>query len=160
MTDQSIEDASRKDFEAAYRKSYAYRGDKENDFQLRRNTLHPDNYYEHDVIHAWEIWQAARQSSQSEPVAVKQFAEEVKSLCNDYSSMSGNVYITDVKNSIDAMVERFISQPTQISAPQQATPSEPIAWLVYGHSGAYLCTCLEEKWTEDYINSGMKVIPV
>jgi hypothetical protein len=109
MTDQSIEDASRKDFEAAYRKSYAYRGDKENDFQLRRNTLHPDNYYEHDVIHAWEIWQAARQSSQSEPVATADYiaylysdgnklkvAEEMPPPDNAFPVFTTNIRFLDV----------------------------------------------------------------
>jgi hypothetical protein len=65
---QSIEDAERKLFEAAYREEYSYRGDKENDFYLRRNSLHPEKYYELCAVHGWNIWKLARQSSQSEPV--------------------------------------------------------------------------------------------
>jgi hypothetical protein len=52
MTDQSIEDASRKEFEIWY----------------KREGFHVPV---EEAYTAWEAWQAARQSSQSEPVALQ-----------------------------------------------------------------------------------------
>jgi hypothetical protein len=68
MTDQSIEDASRKEFEALVLS-------KNSRADLTKMNAHwvpvdPDQDYVDDGIQlAWELWQAARQSSQSEPVA-------------------------------------------------------------------------------------------
>ncbi len=48
----------RSEFEKAYREVYSYRGDKENDYYLRRNSLHPENYYELCAVNGWKLWQA------------------------------------------------------------------------------------------------------
>jgi hypothetical protein len=38
---------------------------------------------------------------------IDKFASEVKGLCQDFSSMHGNVYILDVKGAIDGLVELY-----------------------------------------------------
>lgn len=38
---------------------------------------------------------------------IKKFASEVKGLCQDFSSVSGNVYVLDVKGAIDGLVELY-----------------------------------------------------
>jgi len=38
---------------------------------------------------------------------IEKFASEVKGLCQDFSSMNGNVYILDVKGAIDGLVELY-----------------------------------------------------
>jgi hypothetical protein len=57
MTDQSIEDASRSEFEAKFKNYYLGKYPETRD------------YINSETAGAWEGWQAARQSSQSEPVA-------------------------------------------------------------------------------------------
>jgi hypothetical protein len=59
MTDQSIEDASRKEFEA-----WAV----SQDLSIHKSPG-TDKYEKGYTLDAWETWKAARQSSQSEPVA-------------------------------------------------------------------------------------------
>lgn len=41
------------------------------------------------------------------PTTVEEFADEVKALCDDFSSRNGNVYILDVKARIDALVALY-----------------------------------------------------
>jgi hypothetical protein len=150
---QSIEDASRREFEA-WAKENGFKGDS----GYARN---PNGEYILSLIQQmWVTWQASRQSSQSEPVAyefcklcngvgkvgeppipcawcrgktrpsahaqseflaapqqaipsgLKEFAEEVKGLCNDFSSRTGNVYIKDVQSAIDGLLELHTASPT------------------------------------------------
>jgi hypothetical protein len=63
MTDQSIEDASRKDFEKFHKDQY---GSNHEEFELDED----GDYLGADMFERFEIWQASRQSSQSEPVAI------------------------------------------------------------------------------------------
>jgi hypothetical protein len=53
---------------------------------------------------------------QAIPAELKEFAEAVKGLCNDFSSRTGNVYIKDVQSAIDGLLEQHLS----------AAPTAPI----------------------------------
>lgn len=44
---------------------------------------------------------------------IDKFASEVKGLCQDFSSMNGNVYILDVKGAIDGLVELYARKDKQ-----------------------------------------------
>jgi hypothetical protein len=62
MTDQSIEDASRREFEVWAKKEFKK-------FNWMNFFINKGEYTEPYIEQAWRGWQAARQSSQSEPVA-------------------------------------------------------------------------------------------
>lgn len=44
--------------------------------------------------------------------SIREFAEAVKVLCNDFSSITGSVYIQDVKSAIDGLLEQHLAAPT------------------------------------------------
>jgi hypothetical protein len=95
MTDQSIEDASRKEFEAYYLRK--------NGFDLSKFWVN-GAYPETPIANThWMVWQASRQSSQSEPVAIV----DVES--NTGARLLNNVGLTD--------------GDLLYAAPQQAIPS-------------------------------------
>lgn len=69
MTDQSIEDASRKEFEA-----WIVQGCEYPETQFRMLETFPNGDYKNTYAYtSWKAWQAARQSSQSEPVATADY---------------------------------------------------------------------------------------
>ena len=64
---------------------------------------------------------------------LREFADAVKSLCNDYSSRSGNVYISDVCGCIDALHDQYATpdSPTTAAATGGLPPlPEPAVWQV------------------------------
>jgi hypothetical protein len=67
MTDQSIEDASRREFERWYQSTYS------KPVEFKRWHINPDCYANVEMQSMWEAWQASRQSSQSEPVATADY---------------------------------------------------------------------------------------
>jgi hypothetical protein len=109
MTDQSIEDASRSEFEAAHKELYG-------DTCRYRINKETGKYIENGEQLDWELWQAARQSSQSEPVANKQtpYANCQFQICDLPGQCKGAgrchhpVTVADIRN---------------LAAPQQAIPS-------------------------------------
>jgi hypothetical protein len=103
MTDQSIEDASRKEFEAHFHFI---------DPKKTKDSWGKVTYAYSHVEAMWEGWQAARQSSQSEPVAV--FTGKFK----------GNV---NGKQWIECELTGAMPNTGDLlyAAPQQASHSEP-----------------------------------
>jgi hypothetical protein len=112
MTDQSIEDASRKEFEIWY----------------KREGFHVPV---EEAYTAWEAWQAARQSSQSEPVA--SIVQEIFDLCIQYERSCYNTGYLHLAEKLLVLAGRANSaikiMEQTIAAPQQAIPSERIAKL-------------------------------
>jgi hypothetical protein len=97
---QSIEDASRRDFEAAHKKLH---GD-----HFNYRTYACGSYISAHLREHWDIWQASRQSSQSEPVA------EVR-----YSDLAGlSMRTTSYGDSVLKQGDKLF-----LAAPQQAIPS-------------------------------------
>jgi hypothetical protein len=140
MTDQSIEDASRREFEA--------------DLQKRVSNLTPEILLERRADgkyasllsqYSWEAWQAARQSSQSEPVDKKTVIEAGKAVglidwatTSDVLKMAAKVVEENVgyfytengrgeeqeelASDLANQIRNLITHP-ESTAPQQAIPS-------------------------------------
>jgi hypothetical protein len=106
MTDQSIEDASRKEFEEHFKKPpFEWDMTKISTYQINEPSVYRKIY----VQSAWEAWQAARQSSQSEPVATADYiaylysdgnklkiAEEMPPPDNAFPVFTTNIRFLDV----------------------------------------------------------------
>jgi hypothetical protein len=105
MTDQSIEDASRKQFEAWY---------EANAMPLESNWFYREKdggYKLNFVENTWEGWQASRQSSQSEPVGKAM----VSPIDANYTIATFNI--------------ETVPEGTNLyAAPQQAIPAKPPRW--------------------------------
>jgi hypothetical protein len=116
MTDQSIEDASRKEFQ-----QWLFSTNEGFDIN------DPDDYEQiinqRETSYMWEAWQAARQSSQSEPVGY--FIS-----CDDADKPNGVFYgfrqeLESAKGLAEAL-SKFPNvkiSPAYLVAPQQAIPS-------------------------------------
>jgi hypothetical protein len=124
MTDQSIEDASRIEFEAAHKELYG-------DTCRYRINKETGKYIENGEQIDWELWQAARQSSQSELVASEELRKTIKPRALEYSlddywlAPSGQ---GDLKHQWLDKPHRLIYDliAALLAAPQQAIPS---GWL-------------------------------
>jgi hypothetical protein len=80
---QSIEDASRREFEQRLRDHEEFQ-----EHMIARHEEDANCYAMNDIQVGWLFWQAARQSSQSEPVANKTLYEFVKcSICTGHGCM-------------------------------------------------------------------------
>jgi hypothetical protein len=151
---QSIEDASRSEFEAWY---------EANAMPLESNWFYREKdggYKLNFVENTWEGWQAARQSSQSEPVGLTYVLEEV----NYYKNKTGNHRLMGVANSlVEAMA---------IFDKQRGTDEDYIrsAWAKEGkttikkvdYDGAFITHKITEFLAapQQAIPSGYAIVPI
>jgi hypothetical protein len=123
MTNQSIEDASRREFEAHFH----FIDPKKTEDAWGKVTY----AYSH-VEAMWEGWQAARQSSQSEPVS-EWLETEISAIDTWYrGSPSYERSAYWFKEQVLELIKQHKSViDNNLSAPQQASQSEPVATADY-----------------------------
>jgi hypothetical protein len=117
--DQSIEDASRKEFEV-----WIVQGCEYHETQFRMLETFPNGDYKNTYAYtSWKAWKAARQSSQSETVAITKEVFEIIGYLVSMASIYDEAHAKHYASKLDSLLS--------IAAPQQAIPSGLIETLKF-----------------------------